>query len=97
MDKLTMLRTVAVCTTILAAAMVAANMNARITVVGFAIFIVASITWMANGWLERKSSLVIQNPILLLINILGVWRWLPRAEAGIFGPKSSPTPSFAKD
>ena len=98
MDELTMLRTVAACTTILAAAMVAANMNARITVAGFAIFIVASITWMADGWLERKSSLVIQNAILLLINILGVWRWLPRAEeAGIFGPKSSPTPSFAKD
>jgi hypothetical protein len=59
--------------------MVAANMNARITIAGFAIFIVASITWMADGWLENKSSLVIQN-VILLINILGVWRWLPRAE-----------------
>jgi hypothetical protein len=79
LDELTILRTVAACTTILAAAMVAANMNARITVAGFAIFIVASITWMADGWLENKSSLVIQN-VILLINILGVWRWLPRAE-----------------
>jgi len=93
------MRTVAACTTILAAAMVAANMNARITVAGFAIFIVASIAWMADGWFESKSSLVIQNAILLIINILGVWRWLPRAEreAGISGPKSSPAPSFAKD
>jgi hypothetical protein len=54
--------------------MVAANMNARITVAGFAIFIVASIAWMADGRFEGKSSLVIQNAILLLINILCVWR-----------------------
>jgi hypothetical protein len=39
--------------------MVAANVNARITVTGFAIFIVASIAWMADGWFETKSSLVI--------------------------------------
>ena len=79
--------------------MVAANMNARITVAGFAIFIVASIAWMADGWFESKPSLVIQNAILLLINILGVWRWVPRAEneAGISGPKAGPAPSFVKD
>jgi hypothetical protein len=80
MDELAILRTFAACTTILAAAMVAANMNARITVAGFVIFIVASIAWMTDGRLENKSSLVIQNLILLLINILGAWRWLPRAE-----------------
>ena len=80
MDELTFLRTVAACTTIVAAAMVAANINARITVAGFAIFTVASIAWMADGWFESKSSLVIQNVILLVINILGIWRWLPRAE-----------------
>jgi hypothetical protein len=34
----------------------------------------------ADGWFENKSSLVIQDLILLLINVLGVWRWLPRAE-----------------
>ena len=33
-----------------------------------------------KGLLESKASLVIQNAVLLLINILGVWRWLPRAE-----------------
>ena len=72
MGELSILRTVAACTTILAAAMVAANVNARITVTGFAIFIVASIAGMADGAFETKSSLVIQNAILLLINILGV-------------------------
>ena len=99
MDELTILRTVAACTTILAAAMVAANVNARITVAGFAIFIVASIAWMADGWSETKSSLVIQNAILLLINILGVWRWLPRAEkeAGVSVHNVAPARSSLKD
>jgi hypothetical protein len=85
MDELTILRTVAACTTIIAAAMVAANINARITVAGFAIFTVASIAWLADGWFESKSSLVIQNVILLVINVLGVWRWLPRAEKEVKG------------
>jgi hypothetical protein len=35
---------------------------------------------MADAWLESKASLVIQNVILLVINVLGIWRWLPRAE-----------------
>jgi hypothetical protein len=42
--------------------------------------ILASIAWMVDGWLESKTSLVIQNVILLLINAIGVWRWFPKAE-----------------
>jgi hypothetical protein len=93
MDELAILRTFAACTTILAAAMVAANVSARITVAGFSIFIVASTAWMSDGWFESKSSLVIQNVILLLINILGVCRWLPRAEkeAGASGANPATT------
>jgi hypothetical protein len=79
MEELTILRTFAAVTTVLAAALVAANWNARIRVAGFVIFIAASLAWMADG-LESKTSLVIQNVILLLINVLGVWRWLPKAE-----------------
>jgi hypothetical protein len=78
--ELATLRTLAAAATILAAALVAANWNARVTVSGFAIFIAASIVWMIDGWLESKSSLLIQNAVLLLINALGIWRWLPRAE-----------------
>ena len=66
--------------TVLAASLVAANLNARVTVAGFMIFIVASIAWMIDGWLEGKASLVIQNVILLVINVIGVWRWFPKAE-----------------
>jgi hypothetical protein len=80
MEELTILRTFGAVTTVLAAALVAANVNARITVAGFMIFIIASIAWMVDGWLESKASLVIQNAILLLINAAGVWRWFPKAE-----------------
>jgi hypothetical protein len=80
MDELMILRSFAAVTTVLAAALVAVNLNARVTVAGFAIFIVASIAWMADGWVESKASLVIQNIVPLLINILGVMRWFPRAE-----------------
>ena len=80
MDELMILRTFAAVTTVLAASLVAANLNARVTVAGFIIFIVASMAWMADGWLEAKASLVIQNVILLVINVIGVWRWLPKAE-----------------
>jgi len=80
MDAMTLLRTFAAATTIIAAALVAANWNARLMVAGFGLFIVASLAWMAEGWLESKASLVVQNVILLVINMLGIWRWLPRAE-----------------
>ena len=80
MDAMMVLRTFAAVTTIVAAGLVAANWNARVMVVGFVIFIIAAIARMADGWLEGKESLVIQNIILLAINILGVWRWFPRAE-----------------
>ena len=79
-EALTILRTFAAFMTVVAAAMVAANWNARVTVCGFAIFLVASLAWMADGYIENKTSLVSQNFILLLINMLGVWRWLPKAE-----------------
>jgi len=80
MDAMILLRTFATVTTIVAAGLVAANWNARVMVAGFGIFILASLAWMADGWLEGKASLVIQNVILLAINVLGVWRWFPRAE-----------------
>jgi hypothetical protein len=52
-------------------------------VAGFSIFVVSSLAWIAAGWFETQPSLYIQNGVLLLINLAGIWRWLPRArEAG---------------
>ena len=58
--------------TVLAAALVAANLSPRTMVWGFSIFILASMpgSRKAGG---KATLLVIQNAVLLLINILGVW------------------------
>ena len=82
MDTLEAVRLVAAVTTVTAAVMVALNISARVTVLGFGVFTVASMAWMIDGWLDGKASLLIQNAVLLLINIAGVYRWLPKAEAG---------------
>ena len=68
MEELTVLRTFAAVTTVLAAALVAANLNARITIAGFIIFLVASIAWMIDGWLKSKPSLVIAPGVLALVS-----------------------------
>jgi hypothetical protein len=47
-------------------------------VAGFVIFVIASLLWIASGHLGETPSLIIQNVVLLLINIVGIWRWLPR-------------------
>ena len=75
-----LLRAFATLVTIVAALMVAANWSARVTATGFGLFIIASIAWLIDGWLEPKASLVVQNGILLLINIAGLYRWLPKAK-----------------
>ena len=49
-------------------------------VAGFAIFVVSSLAWIAAGWFETQPSLYIQNSVLLLVNLAGIWRWLPRAQ-----------------
>lgn len=80
MDAMMALRAFAAVATVLAAALVAANWSARVTMSGFLIFIAASSAWIVDGWLEGKLSLIVQNAVLLLTNIIGVWRWLPKTE-----------------
>ena len=74
-----LLRLFASVTTVIAAILVSLNISPKVTVTGFIVFIAASIAWMADGWFDNKASLLIQNAILLLVNIAGVWRWLPKA------------------
>ena len=81
MSFMELLRLFAAGTTVIAAIMVAINFSPKVTVAGFVVFIAASIAWMVDGWLEEKTSLLIQNAILLGVNIAGVWRWMPRAMA----------------
>ena len=62
--------------TTLAAIIVAANLGARITGYGFIVFAVGSVAWMGVAWFTGQSNLLWQNVMLLLINLVGVWRWL---------------------
>lgn len=64
--------------TIIAAMMTAANLGARITGWGFLIFLVASLAWTAIGASTGQGSLVYANAFLILVNAVGVWRWLGR-------------------
>lgn len=62
--------------TTIAAVMVAANLGARWTGIGFIAFAIGSVGWMAIGAATGQANLVWQNVVLLLVNILGIWRWL---------------------
>ena len=79
MDPMMLLRGVAALVTVVAAILVASNAGPKIMVAGFFIFVVASICWMVDGWIESKASLVLQNAVLLIVNLFGIWRWAPRA------------------
>ncbi|MGI4875863.1 MAG: hypothetical protein ACRYG4_00075 [Janthinobacterium lividum] len=62
--------------TTIAAVMVAANAGTRITGFGFIAFAIGSIAWMMIGAATGQPGLLWQNAVLLLVNLLGVWRWL---------------------
>jgi hypothetical protein len=62
---------------IIAAAMIAGDFGRRVTGLGFVLFVTASIAWIIAGLQLGTMPLAVQNGILLLINIYGVWQfWL---------------------
>lgn len=62
--------------TTVAAIMVAANLGTRITGIGFIVFCVGSVAWMMVGYAIGQPNLIWQNALLLVVNVVGVWRWL---------------------
>ena len=69
---------VATAATILAALVTASNLGARITGIGFIIFLVGSLAWIATAVATNQSALLWTNIVLTLLNIFGIWRWLGR-------------------
>lgn len=67
---------VAMSSGIVAAIMVSANVGRRVTGYGFAVFLVSSLIWIAYAFLGDDQPLIIQNGVLAVINLLGVYRWL---------------------
>ena len=64
--------------TTIAALMTASNLGSRVTGWGFGVFLAGSILWALLGTLTDQPNLIIQNAILSLLNIFGMWRWLGR-------------------
>jgi hypothetical protein len=76
---------VAPAATMIAAIMTAANLGTRVTGWGFAVFSVGAIAWMIVGAASGQQNLLLSNAFLLLVDLVGVWRWLGRQaryEAG---------------
>ena len=62
--------------TIVGASLTAANANARVTGYGFVAFTAGSVLWVTHGVTTDQPSLLWANAFLLVINAIGVWRWL---------------------
>ncbi|MBO9723983.1 MAG: PRC-barrel domain containing protein [Novosphingobium sp.] len=73
----------------IAAMMTAANLGARVTGWGFAIFTVGSLAWSLLGVSTGQTNLLATNVFLTFINLVGVWRWLGRQRAYEDGGKSA--------
>ena len=68
--------------TMIAALMTAANLGARITGWGFAMFALGSVAWIAADFARGapETSLLVMHCVLLVVNLFGVWRWLGREK-----------------
>lgn len=80
---------IATVATIVAASMTAANLGARITGYGFAVFLVGSLAWLAAGLITNQPALAWTNVVLTILNIFGIWRWLGRQARVEEGAKAA--------
>jgi hypothetical protein len=62
--------------TMLAAALIAADLGRKVTGWGFVLFCAVSMTWVVAGLTSDAIPIAAMNGILLLINAWGVWRFL---------------------
>ena len=64
--------------TMIAAIMTAANLGSRVTGWGFAVFTIGAIAWIIVAAATGQQNLLWSNGFLLLVDLIGVWRWLGR-------------------
>ena len=62
--------------TMLAAALIAADLGRKVTGWGFVLFCAVSVTWVVSGLTSGATPIAAMNGILLLINAWGVWQYL---------------------
>jgi hypothetical protein len=80
---------VATIATVIAAFMTASNLGARITGLGFAVFTVGALCWIATGVMTHQPALLWTNVVLTVLDIFGVWRWLGRQAKVEEGARSA--------
>lgn len=62
--------------TMIAAAMIAADLGRKVTGWGFVLFCAVAVTWIVSGLTSGAMPIAAMNAILLLINLWGVWQFL---------------------
>ena len=62
--------------TMIAAALVAADLGRKVTGAGFVLFCAVALMWVASGLMTHALPIAAMNAILLLINAWGVWQFL---------------------
>ena len=68
-------------TSVIAAGLVAADLGRKITGWAFVLFVVSSIALLIWGFMQPDSTGIgVQNAIMLVINLLGVYRYFIRKQ-----------------
>jgi hypothetical protein len=75
--------------TMIAAMMTAANIGTRVTGWGFVIFSIGAVAWVIVGITSGQRNLLISNGFLLVVNLVGIWRWLGRQARYDEGAKAA--------
>ena len=76
MDTATILEWAATGTGIAAAIVVSLNLGVRATGWGFVVFTVSSVCWIAAALMQGETALTVQNGVLFVINLIGIYRYL---------------------
>jgi hypothetical protein len=76
MSFVTTLEWIATGTGVVAAIIVSLNLGIRKTGWGFVIFTVSSVAWIGAAALEGEMALGVQNAVLFVINVIGIYRYL---------------------
>lgn len=82
MDIQYIIQWTATATGIIAAIMVAFNVSPKLVGWGFVVFTVSSMFWISFGLMSNETPLTVQNIVLLIINLVGTYRWLLRPLFG---------------
>ncbi|MBF0188272.1 MAG: hypothetical protein HQL50_10155 [Magnetococcales bacterium] len=72
--QLTALKWTGTVTGIIGATLIALNIS--ISGYGFLFYGISCLTWGVAGWWMREWSLVVLQGVFLIINVIGIWRWL---------------------